>query len=139
MVGVGGLDLFASYVGELGFGDEGLGFGADEFLFEDDDTRRVGLLVLKLGDLVHDFLLAWGSLASDSRRFVGGRRTIPARLHGRLDVPYALHGDAVLVVAVDVLVLKLANLVQQHANLVGDIRDILIAVFTPEGELLLQT
>lgn len=46
LVGVCGLDLFAGNVGQLGFGDERLGFGADELLFEDDDLRGVGLLVL---------------------------------------------------------------------------------------------
>ena len=56
----GGLDFFARDVGELGFGDEGLGFGADEFLLEDDDARGLRVLVLQLGDLVGDLLLACG-------------------------------------------------------------------------------
>lgn len=56
----GGLDLFAGDVGKLGFGDEGLGLGADEFLFEDDDARGLRVLVLQLGDLVRDLLLACG-------------------------------------------------------------------------------
>ena len=59
LVGVGGLDLLAGDVGELGFGDQRLGFGTDELLLEDDDLGRVGLLVLELGDLVGDLLLAW--------------------------------------------------------------------------------
>lgn len=42
-----------------------------------------------------------------------------------------------MVVAVDELVLKFTNLVDQDAQLVGNIRDIVIAGFTPEGELLL--
>ena len=58
LVGEGGLELLARDVGELGFGDEGLGLGAHEFLFEDDDARAVGLFVFQLGDLVGDFLFA---------------------------------------------------------------------------------
>ncbi|CAN8101102.1 unnamed protein product [Discula destructiva] len=58
LVCVGGLDLLARYVRELSFGHERLGFGSDEFLFEDDDSGRVWLLVFQLGDLVCDFLLA---------------------------------------------------------------------------------
>jgi hypothetical protein len=55
----GSLELLARDVGELGFGDEGLGFGADELLFKDDDLGAVGLFVFELGDLVGDFLLAY--------------------------------------------------------------------------------
>lgn len=58
LVCVGGLDLFASDVGQLGLSDERLGLGSDELLFEDNDLGRVGLLVLELGDLVRDLLLA---------------------------------------------------------------------------------
>jgi hypothetical protein len=59
LVRVGGLDLLARDVGELGFGDEGLGLGADELLLEDDNLGGVGFFVLELGDLVRDLLLAW--------------------------------------------------------------------------------
>jgi hypothetical protein len=58
LVCVGGLDLFASDVGQLGLSDERFGLGSHELLFEDDDLGRVGLLVLELGDLVRDLLLA---------------------------------------------------------------------------------
>jgi hypothetical protein len=51
---VGFLEFLAGYVGELGFGDEGLGFGADELLLEGDDLGGFGLLLLELGDLVED-------------------------------------------------------------------------------------
>jgi len=67
-----------------------------------------------------------------------GALTIPAGLHRGFNVPDALHGDAVLVVAVDVLVLKLADFVEQHAQLVGHVRDILVAGLAPERELLLR-
>lgn len=120
LVGVGSLDLLAGDVGELGLGDEGLGLGTDELLLEDDNLGGVGLLVLELGNLVGDLLFA-----------------VTAGLDRGLDVADALHGDAVLVIAVDVLVLELTNLVQQDAELVGDVGDILIGTLTPDGELLL--
>ena len=59
LVGVCSLELFTGDVGKLSFGDEGFGFGSDELLLEDDDLWRVWLLVLELGDLVGDLLLAW--------------------------------------------------------------------------------
>lgn len=43
---VGLFELLAGDVGELGFGDEGLGFGADEFLLEGDELGGLWLLVL---------------------------------------------------------------------------------------------
>lgn len=55
----GGFELLARDVGQLGFGDEGLGFGADELLFEDDDLGGLRLFVFELGDLVGDFLFPW--------------------------------------------------------------------------------
>lgn len=95
LVGVGSLNLFAGDVGELGLGDEGLGLGTDKLLLEDNNLGGVGLLVLELGNLVGDLLLA-----------------VTAGLDRGLDVADALHSDAVLIIAVDVLVLELANLVQ---------------------------
>ena len=65
------------------------------------------------------------------------RPTVSAGLHGSLYIPNTLHGDAVLVVPVDVLVLQLADFVEQHTQLVGDIRDIFIAGFSPNRKLLL--
>jgi hypothetical protein len=58
LVGVSGLDLLAGDVGELCLGDKRLGLGTDELLFENDNLRRVGLLVLELSDLVGNLLLA---------------------------------------------------------------------------------
>ena len=58
LVGEGCLELLARDVGELGLGDERLGFGADQLLLEDDDLGAVGFLVFQLGDLVGDLLLA---------------------------------------------------------------------------------
>lgn len=54
-----GLDLLAGDVGQLGLGDQGLGFGTDELLLQNDDAGGVGVLVLELGDLVGDLLLAY--------------------------------------------------------------------------------
>lgn len=65
--------------------------------------------------------------------------TVPARLHGGLDVADALDGDAVLIVAVDKEVLELADLVDQDAELVRHIRHVLVAGLTPDGELLLKS
>ena len=58
LIGKSGLQFLARDVGQLRFGHEGLGFGTDQFLLEDNNARRVGLLVLQLGDLVGDLLFA---------------------------------------------------------------------------------
>jgi hypothetical protein len=58
LVGEGGLELLAGDVGQLGLGDQGLGLGADKLLLENNNLGGVGLLVLQLGDLVGDLLLA---------------------------------------------------------------------------------
>lgn len=63
--------------------------------------------------------------------------TVSAGLHGSLDVADALDSDTVLVVAVDEHILQLADLVDQHSELVRHIRHILITCLTPDGELLL--
>lgn len=122
LVGKSGLELLAGDVGELGFGHEGFGFSADELLLEDDDARGVGLLVFELSDLVGDLLLA-----------------VAARLDGSFDVADALNSDAVLIVAVDKLVFKLTDFIDQNAKFVGDIGDVVIACLAPDGQLLLQT
>lgn len=64
--------------------------------------------------------------------------TVPAGLDGSLDIADALDGHTVLVVAVDELVLKLADLVDQDAQLVRDIGNVVIAGLTPDRELLLE-
>ena len=55
----GRLDLLARNVGQLRLCDQRLGLGPDELLLKDNDARRVGVLVLELGDLISDLLLAW--------------------------------------------------------------------------------
>jgi hypothetical protein len=62
LVGEGSLQLLTGDVGELSLCDEGLGLGTDKFLLEDDDLGAVGLLVLELGNLVGDLLLACGMI-----------------------------------------------------------------------------
>lgn len=63
--------------------------------------------------------------------------TVSAGLDGGLNVADALDGHAVLVVAVDELILELTDLVDENAELIRDIRDVVVAALTPEGELLL--
>lgn len=58
LVGEGSLQLLTSDVGELSLGDEGLGLSTDQLLLEHDNLGAVGLLVLELGNLVGDLLLA---------------------------------------------------------------------------------
>lgn len=94
LIGKRGLELLTRDVAELGLGDQRLGFGADEFLFEDDDARAVGFFVLELGDLVGYLLLA----------VAGG-------LDGGFDVADGFDGDAVLVISVDELVFEFADFV----------------------------
>lgn len=59
----GGLDLFAGDVGQLSLSDEGLGLGANQLLLQNDNSGRVGVLVLQLGDLIGDLLLACALIA----------------------------------------------------------------------------
>jgi putative hemolysin len=58
--------------------------------------------------------------------------TISRWLHRRLNVANTLDGDAVLIVAIHKLVFELANLVDEHAELVRDIRDIIVTCLAPE-------
>lgn len=71
-------------------------------------------------------------------QFDAVRLTVPTGLDGSLNVPNALDGHTVLVVAVDIHVLELSNLVDENAELVRDVRDIFVAHFTPDRELLLR-
>ena len=66
------------------------------------------------------------------------KHTITARLDGRLDISNALHGHAVLVVSVHVLILQFANLVEEDAELVGDVGNVFVAMLAPQRQLLLD-
>ena len=61
LVGESSLQLLTGDVGELSLGDERLGLSTDELLLKNNNLGAVGLLVLQLGDLVGDLLLACGS------------------------------------------------------------------------------
>lgn len=58
--------------------------------------------------------------------------TVAARLDGSLNVSDALNGHAVLVVAVDELVFELANLVDENAELVSDVGNIVVTSLAPD-------
>jgi hypothetical protein len=58
LVSESSLELLAGNVGELSLSNEGLSFGTHELLLKHNNSGRVGLLVLQLGNLVGDFLLA---------------------------------------------------------------------------------
>ena len=54
-----GLQRLTSDIRQLRLSDQRFGFGADQLLFEDDDSWRVGLLVLQLRNLIRDLLLPY--------------------------------------------------------------------------------
>jgi hypothetical protein len=139
LVRVGSLNLFASDVGQLCLGDERLGLGANQLLLENNNLGGIGLLVLELRNLVGDLLLAWRGLVGVGRgqSFVGSLLTVAAGLDRSLNVTDTLDGNAVLIVSVNILILELANLVHQNAELVGNVRDVFVSGFAPDGQLLL--
>jgi hypothetical protein len=63
--------------------------------------------------------------------------TVTAGLDGSLNVTDTLDGDTVLVVAVDILVLELTNLIDQDTELVCNIRNVIVTSLSPNGKLLL--
>jgi hypothetical protein len=66
------------------------------------------------------------------------RRTITAGLHRRLNVTNALDRNTILVIAIYKLVLKFADLIDEDTEFVCDVRHIIVASFTPDGQLLLN-
>jgi hypothetical protein len=59
LVSVSSLELLTGNIGELCLSDKRLGLSTNKLLFEDNDLRRVWLLVLELSNLVGDLLLAY--------------------------------------------------------------------------------
>jgi hypothetical protein len=70
LVGESSLELLAGDVGKLSLGDEGLSLRTHEFLLENNNPRGVGLLVLQLGNLVGDLLLACERVSTASFRMM---------------------------------------------------------------------
>ena len=114
LVGEGGFELLASDVGQLRFGDKRFSFSANKLLLQNHNARAVGLLVLQLRNLVRNLLLA-----------------VARRLHRGFDVADRLDRNTVLVIAVDELVLELANFVDENAELIGYIAHIIVTCFAP--------
>lgn len=64
---------------------------------------------------------------STTKEINGNRRTISAGLYRCFDITNALDGDSVLIVSVNELVFKLANLVDENTKLIGDVGHIIVA------------
>lgn len=95
----------ANDIGQLSFGDEILGFGSDEFLFEGDDFGALRLLVFQLLDLIRHF------------GFV-----VTTRLHRALRVANLLQHRSIIFQVFRKRSLLFANLGHQDAQLVGYVR-----------------
>ena len=64
LVGESSLKLLTGDVGQLGLSNEGLRLSTHELLLQDNNLGRVWLLVLQLGDLIGNLLLAWTLLVA---------------------------------------------------------------------------
>lgn len=71
-------------------------------------------------------------------RTVDGGRTISAWLNRSFNIANALDSHPVLVIAINELVFKFANLINKNTQFIRNIRDIIIAGFAPNGKLLLS-
>lgn len=137
LVGESSLELLASDVRQLCFSNQRLGLGTHKLLLKNNNLRRVGLFVLQLSNLVGDLLLAY-TLLTVKHCTDFDKLTVTAGLDGCFDVTNALDGDTVLVIAIDILVLELTNLVNQDTELVCDIRNVVVTGLSPDGKLLLH-
>lgn len=132
------LELLARDVGKLSFGNERLGFGADEFLLELDDLGRGRLLVLQLLNFVLNLSKMSVQTVGVSVCFMSTylRLGVPRRLNGALGVPNLLQETSAVLQALSKGVLLLCNLSQQHAELVGYVGDSIVAsLLTPVAKL----
>jgi hypothetical protein len=114
LVGEGSLELLTGDVGQLSFGDQRFSLSANKLLFQHNNARAVWFLVFQLGNLVCNLLLA-----------------VARRLDGGFDVADGLDRNAVLIVAVNELVLELANFVDENTELVSYVADIIVTCFAP--------
>jgi hypothetical protein len=85
-----------------------------------------------LGDLVGYFLFTWtvgliGGFDDDR-----GGHTVSAWLNGCFNIPNAFDGDPILVVAVDELILQLADLIDKNTKFIRNIRHIFVAFLSPD-------
>ena len=106
-------------VRQLRLSDQILRLRPDKLLLEHGNLRALGLLVLELGDLVHDLLLA-----------------VPARLHAALHVADLLQHTPVVLQVLREAIFLLPELAQEHAQLVRDVADALVRrALAPVGQL----
>lgn len=104
---------------QLGLSHQVLRLSPDELLLEDHEPGALGLLGLDLGDLVRDLALP-----------------VAAGLDALLGVADLLHAPAGVVEGVGVVVLLLADLADDDADLVADVADGLVArLLAPLGQL----
>jgi hypothetical protein len=61
--------------------------------------------------------------------------TVSAWLYRCFNIPDALHGHPILVVAVDVLILEFTDFIEKNTQFVGNVRNVFVACLTPEREL----
>lgn len=106
-------------IGKLGLGHQVLRLCSNQLLLQDHQSRVLRLLHLKLVDLILDLL-----------------SVVPARLDTLLRVSDRLQDRPGIIQVVRIDVLLLAQLAEQHTNLVGKLGDgIISGLLAPVGEL----
>lgn len=106
-------------IGQLRLSHQILGLGPDKLLLELDELGALGLLILQLLHLIGNLALV-----------------IPTRLHRALRIPNLLQHAAIILQVLGKDVFLLAEFGQEHAQLVGDVGDGVVARrLAPVGEL----
>jgi hypothetical protein len=131
------LQLLPGDVGQLGLGDEVLGFRADEFLFEGEDLGGCGILVFQMSYLIGDLGLVF---AGRINRGFGIANLLE-------DLTRSLEGAGIVILdfadfatGVREMGASGALLPQEDTELVGNVRDrFVICLFSPQGELSSDT